>query len=570
MLVNLLRSRKKIARLSRARLELESLENRWVPSSTATAYLATDLVADEPGIAPVTDPHLINAWGIAVNPTGAFWVSSGGADLSALYSGDVSGSPLIKVPLEVAIPGGKPTGQVFNNTSDFEITDGTTSAPAFFIFASESGAVTGWNPTVPPSTSADVGFQSSGSGNFLYLADFHNAKVDVLDSTFHLTHLDGSFADPNMPTGYAPFNITALNGKLYVSYAKQDADAEDDVAGHGHGFIDVFDLNGHFQQRLVSRGVLNSPWGMVIAPAGFGDFSGQLLVGNFGNGRINAFDPTTGAFKGTLSESPGHPVVIDGLWGLAFGNGVAAGSSKTLYYGAGPDDETHGLFGKITANAAGTNSVTATQTGGDLTITGSRDDDRVFVELTHHGQQVVVRSGGKLIGTFDLASLSTIEFNGLAGNDQILVNNRIKVTTIIDGGAGDDHLFGGGGNSILLGGSGSDHLFGQGGRDILIGGDSRDFLNGGSNDDLMIGGSTTHDANPPELLQILAEWTSIDSYATRIDKLRSGTDGLPKLDATTVLDDGARDILNGGFGLDWFLSAPNDLLRDKLPAEQVN
>src|SRR5262249_11167941 len=148
-----------------------------------------------------------------------------------------------------------------------------------------------------------IALANNGSGNFLYLADFHNGKIDVLDSTFHLTTLDGSFTDPNLPAGYAPFNIALLNGKLYVTYAKQDADAEDDVAGHGHGFIDVFDLNGHFEQRLVSRGELNSPWGMVIAPSGFGDFGGDLLVGNFGDGRIHAYDPSTGDFKGTLSES---------------------------------------------------------------------------------------------------------------------------------------------------------------------------------------------------------------------------------------------------------------------------
>src|SRR5262249_39622983 len=160
----------------------------------------------------------------------------------------------------------------------------------------------------------------------------------------------------------------------------------------GHGFIDVFDLNGHFEQRLVSRGELNSPWGMVIAPSGFGDFGGDLLVGNFGDGRIHAYDPSTGDFKGTLSESPGHPLGIDGLWGLVFGTGTA-GSLNTLYYAAGPDHEMHGLFGKITANPAGTNPVSAAVKGSDLIITGSRNDDHVEVRLDRTGTQVIAEAG---------------------------------------------------------------------------------------------------------------------------------------------------------------------------------
>jgi hypothetical protein len=267
----------------------------------------------------------------------------------------------------------------------------------------------------------------------------------VLDKDFHLVHLAGSFTDPSLPAGYAPFNVAALGGKLYVSYALQDADAEDDVTGHGHGFVDVFDTNGNLLQRLVSRGELDSPWGMVIAPAGFGDFSGDLLVGNFGDGRIHAYDLTSGALLGTLSESPGHPIVIDGLWGLAFGNGRTAGDTTTLYYAAGPDDETHGLFGKITANPAGTNPVKAAMTGADLIITGSRNNDRVDVELANKGQQIVVKAGGKQIGNFPLASVSTIQFNGLAGNDRIEVSKKITLTAILDGGAGDDVLRGGGG-----------------------------------------------------------------------------------------------------------------------------
>lgn len=560
---------------------VEALEGRCV---LATAYLAADLVSDQPGVAPLTDPNLVNAWGIAVNPTGAFWVSSEGADRSTLYTGDVGGSPLVKAPLEVSIPGGgEPTGQVFNKTSSFVVSSGGASGPAAFIFASESGAVTGWNPNVPAasSTTAQLGFQATddaiytgialdnnGSGDFLYLADFHNAEIDVLNSSFQPTTLAGSFTDPNLPAGYAPFNVAAIGGKLYVAYAQQDAAAEDEVAGAGLGFVDVFDLNGNFQQRLVSQGHLNAPWAIVQAPAGFGDFSGDLLVGNFGDGRINAYDATTGVFQGTLSQSPGHPIEIDGLWGLAFGNGVAAGDTTTLYYAAGPDDETHGLFGKITANPAGTSPVQAELVGSDLMITGSPGNDHVLVKLKK--DQIVVQAGNQVLGTFDVADVGTIQFDGLAGNDHIKIAEHLTVTAILDGGAGNDHLAGGRGNSILLGGPGNDHLQGGKGRDILIGGEDSDHLNAQQNDDLLIGGTTNIDADTAALLQVLDEWTSTDSFNTRIDKLRNGTGGLPKLDDTTVLDDAARDMLQGGPGLDWFFAGANDKVTGKHAGDVVN
>ena len=333
----------------------------------------------------------------------------------------------------------------------------------------------------------------------------------------------------------------------------------------------MFTLDGNFQQRLASRGALNAPWAMVQAPANFGDFSGDLLVGNFGDGRINAFDPTTGAFQGTLSTSPGHPIVIDGLWGLTFGNGLTAGDTTTLYYAAGPEDEMHGLFGKITANAAGTLAVTATLSpNGTLTITGSRDNDHVMVKLAKGSQQVVVTASGKTVGTFDLADVGTIEFNGMAGNDRIQIAPQLGVTSVLDGGAGNDMLIGGGGNNVLVGSTGNDQLFGQSGRDILIGGDGLDRLIARGNDDILIGGSTTHDGNTTELLQILDEWTSTDSYTTRVDKLHNGA-GVPALNVTTtVTDDGLRDFLLGGAGLDWFFAGAQDLMPGKLSAEQLN
>ena len=577
----------------RIRLELERLEDRL---NMSTAFLTTNLVSDLPGVAFITDPTLQNAFGISLSPTsGAFWISSNEVGLSELYAGDVNGSPITQ-PFKVNIPGGAPTGQLFNGTgspTDFSVTDGTNTKPAVFIFASESGAITGWNPgvgAVPgvsgPSTVAEVGFQATdgaiykgiataqvGGKNYLFATDFHNGKIDVFDSQFHKVDLGqngfGTFTDPNLPAGYAPFGIAAINGKLYVSYAQQDADAEDDVAGKGHGFIDVFDTSGHFQQRLVSKGDLNSPWGMVLAPAGFGDFGNALLVGNFGDGHIHAFDPNTGKELGTLSASKGHPVQIDGLWGLAFGNGNTAGDANTLYFAAGPDHETHGLFGKITANPAGTNPVQAVLNGSDLLVTGSPDNDHITVSSDRNNAHLIVRSDGQTIGTFDTAAISTIRVSGLAGDDSIVVDPRVTITTILDGGAGNNTLIGGGGSNILLGGSGNDTLVGGRGRDILIGGAGSDHLIGNSGDDILVGGSTNYDMESSALLQILNEWNSTSSFNDRVTALRSGN-GVPQLDSTTVVDDGARDTLFGGPGLDWFFSTMPDRIRDQTPGEPVN
>lgn len=546
------------------RLAVETLESRLV---LATSYIATDLVSDRPGVAPITDTTLQNAWGVAVGPL-TFWVSSNGGGISDVYTGDVNGLPLEKNPLEVTIPGGEPTGQVFNDTTDFVVSSGSASEPALFIFASESGSISGWNPEVPPpplSTEAQLGFQatdgavykgialaSSDGENFLYATDFFNGKVDVLDSSFQPTTLAGTFTDPNLPRDYAPFNIATINDQLYVSFAPREAGGDEEVAGQGNGVVDVFNTDGTFVKRLISHGKLNDPWGMVVAPSDFGDFSNDLLVGNVGSGRILAYDPTTGAFKGTLSTNK-HPIEVEELWGLAFGNGTTAGDTNTLYYAGGPDDEAHGVFGKITANSAGTNPVKAVLEGDVLTITGSRDNDRVDVNLNkvRKTQTIVVEAGGKKIGSFSAATVGTIEFQGLAGDDTIHISPKITATAILDGGADDDSLFAGGGPTILLGGEGMDRLEGGRARDLIIGGADRDRAFGNQADDLIIGGSTTHDADTDALLQILAEWTSSDSFNVRMDKLTNGTDGLPALDDTTVIDDGVFDRLAGGPGLNW-------------------
>ena len=333
------------------------------PSRARNAYHQTNLVSDLPGLAQLTDPDLVNPWGMAAGPATPVWVADNGTDKATIYPGFVNGSPIQKAPLVVSIPGGAPTGQVFNGTTGFEVRDGDASGPALFLFDSEAGLVTGWNPGVPPpppSTQAQVGARvrhaiykglaiaTTSAGTFLYGADFHRGRIDVFDQGFDRVHLPGRFQDRKLPRGYAPFNVQELGGRLYVAYAKQDADREDEVAGPGRGFVDVYSTSGHLLHRLIRRGQLNAPWGLVLAPAGFGRFSGDLLVGNFGDGRINAYDPRTGAFRGRLRHEDGSPIEIEGLWALRFGNGVT-GDPTTLLFTAGIDDEAHGLFGAIQA-----------------------------------------------------------------------------------------------------------------------------------------------------------------------------------------------------------------------------
>jgi uncharacterized protein (TIGR03118 family) len=323
-------------------------------------YRQTNLVSDVPGAAQVTDPSLVNAWGMSAGPTTPVWVSDNGTDSATLYSGATHKTPVAKVPLTVSIPGGEPTGQVFNPTDGFVVASGMDMGPARFIFASESGNITGWNPGVPmPATStqaqpavhtADAVYKGlalaqSGGNTYLYAADFHHGKIDVFDSKFMPATLSGDFTDPNIPAGFAPFNVQAIGSVLFVTYAKQDADAHDDVAGPGNGFVDAFTTDGHLIRRVVSGGALNSPWGLALAPSGFGAFSHALLVGNFGDGAINAYSPFSGRFLGRLRGKNG-PITIDGLWGLRFGNGTA-GDPRTLLFTAGPDGEAHGLFGSI-------------------------------------------------------------------------------------------------------------------------------------------------------------------------------------------------------------------------------
>ena len=326
----------------------------------AAAYVQTNLVSNIQGVAAFTDANLKNPWGISSSPTSPFWISNNGTGTSTLYNG--AGQPFpVNNPLVVTIPpspGSTPTGQVFNGGSGFELAPGQ---PARFLFATEAGTIAGWNPATN-ATNALIEVNNGGtgasykglaignnaSGDFLYAANFGNGKIDVFDSGFAAASLAGSFTDPNLPSGYAPFNIQNLNGTLYVTYALV-GQGGDDVPGAGNGIVDAFDTNGNLIKRVVTGGALNSPWGLALAPAAFGEFGGALLVGNFGDGLINAFNPTTGTPLGTLRDAANNPIANDGLWGLHFGNGGNGGSLNTLYFTAGPNNEADGLFGSIAA-----------------------------------------------------------------------------------------------------------------------------------------------------------------------------------------------------------------------------
>jgi uncharacterized protein (TIGR03118 family) len=325
----------------------------------ASAYTVHPLVSDGTTVsAPATDANLVNAWGLVAGPTTPWWSANNGTNTSTLYTGTGS-----KVALTVAVPGG-PTGTVFNgNNADFVVSQNGKSGPARFLFATEGGAVLGWSPAVNAATAVTGADRSSGGAIYkglatandrLYATDFHNGRVDVFDGSFGLVTLPGGFQDPKVAKGFAPFGIQALGGNIFVTYAKQDAARKDDVPAPGQGFVDEFTPDGKLVARVVNSGKkkapLNAPWGLAMAPADFGGFAGDLLVGNFGDGRISAYAAHGAAlvYKGQLRVADGTPIAVDGLWGIAFGNGTASGPTNSLYFLSGPGDEQHGLFGSIT------------------------------------------------------------------------------------------------------------------------------------------------------------------------------------------------------------------------------
>jgi uncharacterized protein (TIGR03118 family) len=395
-------------------------------SSATGTVLQTNLVSDLPGVAAATDPNLVNPWGISESGGSPFWISDNNSGLSTLYnvpgagSTPVSINPLaVNIPTPVSLTGGAPTGTVFNfagSAGAFPITGPgkngmATTAAAVFLFATEDGTIIGWNPGIDPtkqfsgpnglSTHAVIAVDNSGN-NFtnpdpaqqtgavykglaiatsatpivtgdaastalLYASNFRAGTIDVWDANFHKVTTTmlapGAFTDPELPRGYAPFGIQVLNGKVYVTYAEQNATKHDDVAGPHHGFVDVFNLNGTpglagNKVRLISRGSLDSPWGLAIAPQGFAGLSAPggdpvLLVGNFGNGKIHAFDANNGSQLAELTDPDGEPIQIDGLWALKVGNGGAGGALNTVYFTAGIFGESHGIFGSLSTVAPG-------------------------------------------------------------------------------------------------------------------------------------------------------------------------------------------------------------------------
>jgi uncharacterized protein (TIGR03118 family) len=359
----------------------------------ANRYVVTNLTSDIQGVAPNTDPVLQNAWGVAFTPGASpFWIADNATGCSTLYDGTgVPQPPATPLRVKLPLPGGTvpatacqhadpnnppdptpatPTGLVWNPTSTFLVPN--TKLPATFIWDTEDGTISAWTGGLTPpdqavlavDNSADgavykgLVFGTNAHGVFLFATNFGAGTIDIFgpngDAGFRRAtseEIDGDFTDPQIPAGFAPFGIQNINGDLFVTYAMQDATKHDDVAGRGHGFVDIFDTDGHLLRRFASRGALNSPWGVARASFAFGRFSGDILVGNFGDGKINAFD-SDGNFLDTLKDGKGKPVVIDGLWTLTLGGGRNS-SSDTIYFTAGPNDETDGLFGTITPGQSG-------------------------------------------------------------------------------------------------------------------------------------------------------------------------------------------------------------------------
>jgi uncharacterized protein (TIGR03118 family) len=330
-------------------------------TAQSTGYTQTNLVSDGAVTAPNTDKHLINPWGIAFAPGAPFWISDNNSGFSTLYDNQgVPQSLIVTIPPPSGAPGpATPTGIVANSTTSFAV----NGSPAFFIFSTEDGTISAWtggnnavlevdNPNFNSGTDPvykGLALLTNGTNNFLLAANFRNARVDVFDSTFKPTALTGTFTDPTIPAGFAPFSIHVLNNnQIFVAYATQDSQKHDPTNGPGNGFVSLFDANGNFVRRVISQGSLNSPWGLVTASANFGQFSNDLLVGNFGDGKINAFDPATGNFIGTVNDANGNALVNGSLWELVFDPTGQTGAKDTLYFSAGLVNEGDGLFGSIT------------------------------------------------------------------------------------------------------------------------------------------------------------------------------------------------------------------------------
>ena len=351
----------------------------------AQHYLQTNLTADQSGVATNMDTNLVNPWGLSRSSGSPWWISDNGTGLSTLYNAaGVAQSLVVTVPTgdPSVSPTGTPTGTVFSGGAQFLLAPGK---PAIFMFVTEDGTVSGWNPGVQPTSAViEVNTKSasvfkgaalatvsmgSTSATMLYVADFRKGRVQVFDESFHhVSWIENAFADDehngmghgddnhaHLPRGYAPFNVQNIGGEIYVTFAKQDGEKHDEVDGPGLGYVAVFSPLGKFLRQLEHGWWLNGPWGLAMAPGDFGPYSHNLLVGQFGSGNIAVYDPVTGRFKGLLMDKTNNPIMIDGLWGLSFAGGGNNGTATTLYFSAGSDGEAHGLFGTLTPveNTAG-------------------------------------------------------------------------------------------------------------------------------------------------------------------------------------------------------------------------
>ncbi len=341
----------------------------------AQHYTQTNLVSDQLGLATSTDPNLVNPWGLSRSSTSFWWSANNGTGTSTLYNGTgVAQSLVVTIPPASGSDPGVPTGTVFNGTTTFELAPGK---PARFLFVTEDGTVSGWNPTAdqthavikvttPNAVYKGAAIASRDGAWFLYVTNFAKRRIEVFDSSFHQVFLGGGdhslsdhhdgdhhdgdrFQDDRIPRSFSPFNVQNIGGDLYVTFAKRDPATNDDVAGPGFGYVDVFSPGGRLLRRLEHGPWLNAPWGLSLAPGDFGAFSHNLLVGQFGSGEIAAYDVATGAFLGEVRDTSDHVLAIEGLWALGFGNGGNGGPLNTLFFTAGIGDEGHGLFGTLTA-----------------------------------------------------------------------------------------------------------------------------------------------------------------------------------------------------------------------------
>jgi len=321
----------------------------------AVTYLTSDIAS----VGAFTDAKLVNPWGLSISPSGPWWVSDNGTGFSTLYNG--SGQPqslVVTIPPASGSGTGSPTGTVFNGTSDFKI----LNTPAVFLFATADGTISGWYSGLTTAEIAvnngstavytGIALASAAGANYLYVANFEAATVEVYDKNF-VAHSFGAnaFQDTTIPPGFAPFNVQAIGSKLVVTYAKQDASKHHDVPGVGNGYVDIYDTQGNLILRLAHNLYFNAPWGVAIAPANFSGFAGDLLIGNFGSGAIMLFNPTTGQWLGNMFDVNLLPLKIDGLWAIAFGNGGSGGPTNTLFFTAGVFSQAHGLFGSLIPKA---------------------------------------------------------------------------------------------------------------------------------------------------------------------------------------------------------------------------